>query len=87
MRAPTRLMPRWSKQQHARLREIEREFHVRAFGEELAKVNFDLTMEERHRYIDWMRELSRKNGVPPERGPFELEDAGMTQGEKKQPAE
>src|SRR2546422_7739346 len=73
MRAPTRLMPRWSKEQLARLREIERDFHVRAFGEELARVNLDLTIEERHRYIDWMRELARKNGVPPERDPFDLE--------------
>ena len=26
-------------------------------------VNFDLTIEERHRYLDWMREYARKNGV------------------------
>jgi len=73
MRAPTRLMPRWSKEQLARLREIERDFHVRAFGEELARVNLDLTIQERHRYLDWMRELARKNGVPPERDPLDLE--------------
>ncbi len=51
----------------ARIREIERDFHVRAFGEELARVNLDMTKEERHRYIDWMRETARKHGVKPEK--------------------
>ena len=51
----------------ARVREIERDFHVRAFGEELARVNLDMTKEERHRYIDWMRETARKHGVKPEK--------------------
>jgi hypothetical protein len=51
----------------ARVREIEREFHVRAFGEELARANLDMTKEERHRYIDWMRETARKHGVKPEK--------------------
>jgi hypothetical protein len=32
-------MPRLSKEKLARIREIERNFHVRAFGEELARVN------------------------------------------------
>jgi hypothetical protein len=50
----------------ARLREIERDFHVRAFGEELARVNLDMTKEERIRYIDWMIETARKHGVKPE---------------------
>ena len=63
MRAPLRLMPPWSKQKLARIREIERDFHVRAFGEELARVNLDLTIAERHRYLDWMRELARQNSV------------------------
>jgi hypothetical protein len=44
-----------------RIREIERDFHVRAFGEELARVNFELTIEERHEYLAWMREAARKN--------------------------
>src|SRR5438552_3177797 len=47
----------WSKEKLARWRQIERDFHGRAFGEELARVNLDLTIEERHRYLDWMREL------------------------------
>jgi hypothetical protein len=68
-------MPPWSKEKLARLREIERDFHVRAFGEELARVNLDLTIEERHNYIDWMRELARKNCVPRTPRRFEeLED-------------
>jgi hypothetical protein len=48
-----------SPEQIARLRQIEREFHVRAFGEELARVNLDLTIEERQRYIAWMREARK----------------------------
>ena len=68
-RHPTR-----SKEQLARLRKIERDFHVRAFGEELARVNLDMTVEQRHRYLDWMREVARQNGVPPARCPFEVEE-------------
>jgi hypothetical protein len=53
----------WSKEQRARIREIERAFHVRAFGEELARVNLDMTKEERHRYLAWMRKTAREHGV------------------------
>jgi hypothetical protein len=60
-----------SKEKLARIREIERDFHVRAFGEELARVNLDMTIEERHRYLAWMRETARKNGVPRAPRPFE----------------
>src|SRR2546422_6898219 len=75
MRAPlTYRRPRWSKEKLAHIREIQRDFHVRAFGEELARVNLDMTIEERHRYLDWMRELARQNGVPRERGAFDLEE-------------
>ena len=64
-RAPiTYRLPRRSKEQLARIRQIERDFHVRAFGEELARVNLDMTKEQRLEYIDWMRETARKNGVP-----------------------
>jgi hypothetical protein len=51
----------WTAEQLAAIREIERSFHVRAFGEELARVNLDFTMEERLRYLDWMRETARRN--------------------------
>ena len=74
MRPPMILMPRWSKEKLARIRQIERDFHVRAFGDELARVNLDLSKEERHRYLAWMRELARKNGVPPTRSAFSLEE-------------
>ena len=57
-------MPRFSKEKLARIRQIQRDFHVRAFGEELARVNLDMTIEERHRYLAWMCETARKNGVP-----------------------
>jgi hypothetical protein len=54
-----------SREQAARLHEIERAFHVRAFGEELARANLDLTIEERHQYLAWMRETSRQNRTFP----------------------
>ena len=64
----------WSKEKMARIREIERNFHVRAFGEELARVNFELTIEERHFYLGRMRELARQTGVLPSHGPNKLTD-------------
>ena len=63
MRMPLRLMPPWPMEKLARIREIERDFHVRAFGEELARVNLDLTPEERRRYLAWMRKTARAHGV------------------------
>ncbi|MDQ6630581.1 MAG: hypothetical protein M3Y82_02355 [Verrucomicrobiota bacterium] len=60
-------MPPMSKEQRARLRQLEREFHVRAFGEELARVNLDMTKEERMKYLEWMRQTSRKHGVKPDK--------------------
>jgi hypothetical protein len=70
MRAPL-ILKRLSKGQRAHIRRIQRDFHERAFGEELAHVNFDLTEKERHEYLAWMRELAQKNGVPPSPRPFE----------------
>ena len=46
-----------------RLAEIERDFHVRAFGEELARVNLDMTPEQRRAYLTWMRRCARRHGV------------------------
>ena len=86
MRAPlTYRKPPWSKEKLARLRELERELHIRAFGEEMARVNLDFTMEERLNYLGWMRELARKNGVPePKRFPYDrdysLDDADPAPG-------
>ena len=63
-RAPlTYRRPPWPKEKVARLREIERDFHVHEFGEELARVNLDLSMEERLRYLEWMRNLGRRHGL------------------------
>ena len=75
-RAPLTYRTRpWSREKLARLRELERELHVRAFGEEMARVNLDFTMEERLNYLGWMRELARKNGVPePKRFPYDMEE-------------
>lgn len=58
-----KLMPPWPKETFARVCQIERDFHVRAFGEELARVNLDLTERQRHRYLAWMRETARTHGV------------------------
>lgn len=59
--------PRWPKEKLARLRQIERDFHIHAFGEELARVNLDLSLEERLRYIEGMRLLARKGRLRKER--------------------
>ena len=71
MRAPVRLRRPLPRQKRARLDEIKRNFHVQAFGEELARVNLDMTIKERHEYLNWMRELADKNGVPRPRRRFE----------------
>jgi hypothetical protein len=64
-RAPlTYRLPTRSKEELARFREIERAFHVRVFGEELARVNLDLSIQERRRYVHWMAETARKRGAP-----------------------
>jgi len=63
MKAPAQLLPAWSRTTLGRLREIERDFHVRAFGEELARVNLDLDEHERRAYLSWMRNLARRHGV------------------------
>ena len=57
-------LPPWPKRKLARLRKIERDFHVRAFGDEMARVNLDMTKEERIDYIGWMRSYARSKGVP-----------------------
>ena len=72
MRAPLKLKP-LTKERLARIRDIKRDYHERAFGDELARVNLDMTIEERHKYLAWMRKLARKHGVPPERSPFRFD--------------
>ena len=70
-RAPLTYRRRRSSERLARVRQIERDFHVRTFGEELARVNLDLTIAERHQYLNWMRDLSEKNGAPRAKRRFE----------------
>ena len=56
-------LPDWlTPEVQARLREIEYDFHVRAFGEEMARVNF-LPPEERMRYIYDMINHAVSKGV------------------------
>jgi len=64
MRAPFQLMV-LTKEQRQQIQRIQRDFHVRAFGEELARVNLDMTEKERIEYIGWMRRLAEKHGVKP----------------------
>ncbi len=44
-----------------------RETDTRLFGDELARVNVDMTKEQRIKYVEWMRHTARKNGVPSEK--------------------
>ncbi len=63
MRAPLRLVrPKGRALRH--LQAVQRRLHVRAFGEELARVNLDLSPAERLEYLAWMRTCARRNGVP-----------------------
>jgi len=48
--------------QRARLRKIMREFHVRAFGEELARINF-LPEKRRKQAVAEMIDYARSKGV------------------------
>jgi len=54
------------------LREIEYEFHVREFGEEMARVNF-LPLEERKKYVAEMVDHAISKGVK-----FEKPALGVT---------
>lgn len=48
------------------LGEIERRFHERKFGEEMARVNLDFAPQKRREYLAWMRSNARRRGVPPQ---------------------
>ncbi len=48
--------------QKRRLRKIERDFHVRAFGEELARINF-LPEKKRKAAVAEMIDHARRKGV------------------------
>lgn len=66
MRPPFKL-ERPTREQRRRLRIIQRHFHERAFGEELARVNLDMTEAERIEYLSWMHQTARAHGIDPRR--------------------
>jgi hypothetical protein len=53
---------KWPPAVRRRLRRAIYDFHVRAFGEELARVNF-LPLAQRRRYIAEMVDHAVRNGV------------------------
>jgi hypothetical protein len=55
-------MPAWSPAARKRLRRAIYDFHVRAFGEEMARVNF-LPLAERKRYVAEMVDHALRKGV------------------------
>ena len=52
----------WPPDVHRQLRRAIYDFHVRTFGEEMARVNF-LPLEERRRYIAEMVDHAVRKGV------------------------
>jgi hypothetical protein len=59
--------PEWlTPETREHIRRAAYAFHVRAFGEELARVNF-LPLEERRRYVGEMVDHARRRGVNLER--------------------
>ncbi len=54
----------WTAEEARRFREIERDYHRRAFGEELARVNLDSSLEDRRRYLEWMRHYAQRHRAP-----------------------
>lgn len=71
MKADSQTKP-WPPSVRKRMRAAIYEFHVRAFGEELARVNF-LPIEERRRYIRQMADNALSKGVK-----FEKPAMGVT---------
>jgi hypothetical protein len=55
-------MPAWSPAARRRIRRAIRGFHIRAFGEEMARVNF-LPLAERKRYVAEMVDHALRKGV------------------------
>lgn len=55
-------MPRWSPTARKRLRRAIYAFHVRAFGEEMARVNF-LPLAQRKQYVAEMVDHALRKGV------------------------
>jgi len=55
-------MPPWSPAARKRLRQAIYDFHVRAFGEEMARVNF-LPLAQRRQYVAEMVDHALRKGV------------------------
>jgi hypothetical protein len=55
-------MPTWSPAARKRLRRAIYDFHVRAFGEEMARVNF-LPLAQRKQYLAGMMDHALRKGV------------------------
>ena len=65
MNAPLRLIPlRGRRRQH--LIALNRRWQEQTLGEEMARVNLDLTPEQRLDYMASMRNIARLHGVPTE---------------------
>ncbi len=64
--------PDWLTPVRDHLRRVEYEFHVRVFGEEMARVNF-LPRARRKAYLDDMIDHARSEGVS-----FEKEALGVS---------
>lgn len=62
MKTPLPKLEPLSPEALARLKAVEYEFHVRAFGEEMARVNF-LPPEERRKYVAEMFDHAVRKGV------------------------
>jgi hypothetical protein len=63
---------KWPPAVRRKIRQAAYEFHVRAFGEELAKVNFQ-SLAKRRRYVADMVDHALRNGVK-----FEKPALGVT---------
>lgn len=62
MNAPRKLvLP--TRRVRGAIRILERRFHERAFGEELARINLDFTEAQRRDYLGWMRRTARAHGI------------------------
>ena len=62
MKTATPAPTAWSPATRRKLRQAIYDFHVRAFGEEMARVNF-LPLAERRRYVGEMVDHAIRKGV------------------------
>ncbi len=60
----------------AAFQKIQYDYHVRAFGEEIARINF-LPYQERRRLVGEMYDHARRHGYRPEKANFDEEADSM----------